>query len=187
MRAPQRQLLPPVRHCSVFHGDALLQQTGAQSVSNTPPPTGTSGFTHQDLVLGTTRPQRAPERSHHFLPWGHLAPTLGCEGRMCPSLTCVGRGPGGRWLCADTPGESSPWALMGSQPPPDTRGICPDTEGPAPRTPGRVSILGRRFQGRPRAQRGDTENLNMATRGRGLAVGLGESLTIGDPALLTWY
>lgn len=106
VRAPQRQLLPPVRHCSVFHGDALLQQTGAQSVSNTPPPTGTSGFTHQDLVLGTTRPQRAPERSHHFLPWGHLAPTLGCEGRMCPSLTCVGRGPGGRWLCAQTHLES---------------------------------------------------------------------------------
>lgn len=127
---------------------------------------------------------RAPGPGSQRRPPSHFAPqgTGGSGVVSRPRLDW----PGPRWqatLPTDTPGASSPQA---STPTPTAAAsvLTPRAQHGGLLPAGQMSIWER--HGRKWAQTADTEGSECGHRGRGLATGLGESLTTRNPARLMW-
>lgn len=159
-----------------------------QSLALTPLPTARPAFARQDPALSAARP-----------PWASSTPatsSLGAHGSH-PGLRGVGGGvrphldwAGPRWRAA-LPRHTRSVQSPGLHPHPDARGsvLTPRAQHGGLLPAGQLSILGAAWEeasrAGPRAQTADTEGSERGHCGRGLAMGLGESLTTRNPALLT--
>lgn len=145
---------------------------------------------HGDAILPTDRSRARLRRRSRPGTWLSAPPALPLRPSGHRGLGVVSRPrldwPGPRWqatLPTDIPGASSPQA---STPTPTAAAsvLTPRAQHGGLLPAGQMSIWER--HGRKWAQTADTEGSECGHRGRGLATGLGESLTTRNPARLMW-